>query len=150
MESESPKTGIEWTQSRLPPRDLKKAMLRGFFGRCPNCGKGAMFRAFLKVNDNCPVCNEELHHQRADDAPPYFVMLIVGHVIVPIVLAVELAFHPAYWVHAVLWAPLAIAMTLILLTPVKGVIIAVQWANYMHGFDPRGDAEDQLLKTRKL
>lgn len=139
---------VEWTQEEPPARDLKRAMLRGFFGRCPHCGRGAMFRAFLKVNDHCPNCGEALHHQRADDAPPYFVMLIVGHVIVPVVLAVELAFAPDYWVHAVLWGPLAIAMTLILLTPVKGTIIGLQWANYMHGFDPRGDAEEHLLAKK--
>lgn len=140
----------EWKSEELPPRDLKKAMLRGFFARCPACGRGAMFRAFLKVNDCCPACNEELHHQRADDAPPYFVMLILGHLIVPIVLAVEMAYHPSYWVHAVIWAPITIALALLMLTPVKGTIIGVQWANYMHGFDPRGDAEERLLKTRKL
>ena len=122
-------------------------MLRGFFGRCPKCGRGAMFRAFLKVNDYCPSCGEALHHQRADDAPPYFVMLIVGHLIIPIVLAVEMAFAPPYWVHAVaLGAARRSRSTLLLLTPVKGTIVAVQWANYMHGFDPRGDADEKLLE----
>lgn len=139
---------VEWTQDETPPRDLKRAMLRGFFGRCPKCGEGKMFRAFLKVNDYCPSCGEALHHQRADDFPPYIVMLIVGHVIVPVVLAVEMAFAPAYWIHALLWAPLAIVSTLLLLTPVKGTIVAIQWANYMHGFDPRGDADSLLLNEK--
>ena len=55
--------------------------------KCPACGKGAMFNAYLKVNDRCPACGEELHHHRADDAPPYFTMLIVGHIVVALVLA---------------------------------------------------------------
>ena len=45
-----------------------------------------MFRAFLKVADHCPACGEALHHHRADDAPAYFVILIVGHIVVPLVL----------------------------------------------------------------
>jgi uncharacterized protein (DUF983 family) len=79
-----------------------EAALRGFRGRCPGCGKGKMFRKFLKVNDACPGCGEELHHHRADDFPAYLVIVIVGHILVPIVLAVETEFAPAYWVHALL------------------------------------------------
>ena len=45
-----------------------------------------MFRAYLKVVDACPVCGEDLSHQRADDAPAYMTMLIVGHFVVAGVL----------------------------------------------------------------
>src|ERR1700691_2424462 len=88
--------------SALPPRATWPAMRRGFRGRCPNCGRGKLFRAFLKVADRCPVCGEALYHHRADDAPAYFVILIVGHVMVPLVLATEIAFAPPYWLHAVI------------------------------------------------
>lgn len=134
------------------PRNLVNAMTRGFFCRCPNCGKGAMFRAFLKVADECPACGEPLHHQRADDAPAYFVILIVGHIVVPIALAVEVAFAPSYWMHAALWLPMTIGMALGLLQPVKGVIVAAQWANYMHGFDPQAGADPDAfpLVTNKV
>jgi len=125
----------------LPPRALWPAFKRGFFGRCPNCGQGRMFRAFLKVADSCAVCGEALHHHRADDAPAYFVILIVGHVVVPLVLAVEVAFAPPYWLHAVIWLPLTFALAIGLLAPVKGAIVAWQWAQYMHGFDPYAEAE---------
>ncbi len=125
-----------------PRRAPLPALIRGFCCRCPRCGRGAMFRAFLKVAHACPACGEALHHQRADDAPAYFVIVIVGHVIVPLTLAVEVAFAPPYWVHAVLWLPMVIALTLGLLQPVKGTIVAAQWANSMHGFDPRAAATD--------
>ena len=118
-----------------PAGSAKEAMLRGFFGRCPACGKGKMFRKFLKVNDACPKCGEELHHHRADDFPAYLVIVIVGHILVPIVLAVETEFAPAYWVHAVLWGPAIVGMTLGLLQPVKGAIVAMQWFLGMHGFE---------------
>ncbi len=111
------------------------AVRRGFFGRCPNCGEGKMFRAFLKVADRCPACGEDLHHHRADDFPAYVVIVIVGHILVPLVLVVETQFAPPYWVHMMLWPTSVIALTLGLLQPVKGAIVALQWALGMHGFD---------------
>lgn len=118
-------------------RDTGLSMWRGLLGRCPNCGKGHLFRAYLKVCDSCPVCGEALHHQRADDAPPYFVMMIVGHIIVASVLAVEMAYAPPLWLHAAIWIPLTIILSLVLLPRVKGAIIGLQWAARMHGFAAR-------------
>lgn len=118
-----------------PPHSLKTGLWRGITGRCPNCGEGHMFRAFLKVADRCEVCGEELHHQRADDFPAYLVIVIVGHLVVPLILSVEMAYQPAYWVHAVLWLPLTLALTLALIQPVKGAVIALQWHAGMHGFE---------------
>jgi uncharacterized protein (DUF983 family) len=111
-------------------------MLRGFGLRCPRCGQGAIFRSYLKVNDTCPSCGEELHHHRADDAPPYFTILIVGHVVVGGVLALERTAAPPGWVQAAVWLPLTLILTLLLLSRVKGALIDLQWALYMHGFDP--------------
>ena len=65
-----------------------EAMLRGLRGRCPACNSGRMFRAYLKVSDHCPACGEDFSHQRADDFPAYIVIVIVGHIIVPLVLTV--------------------------------------------------------------
>ena len=94
-----------------------------------------MFRAFLKVADQCPHCGEELHHHRADDFPAYLVIVIVGHILVPIILTVETEIAPAIWVSMTLWPSLALAMTLGLLQPVKGAVVAIQWYGGMHGFE---------------
>jgi uncharacterized protein (DUF983 family) len=127
-------------------RDLATAFKRGIRGRCPNCGEGKMFRAYLKVADKCNVCGEDLHHQQADDAPAYFVILIVGHIVIPIVLAVETAYSPPYWLHAAIFLPLTIALAVLLLQPVKGAIVAWQWAQRMHGFrEP--DALEDIVQT---
>lgn len=117
------------------PRHLGTSLLRGLAGRCPHCGRGRMFRAFLKVADRCDACGEELHHHQADDAPAYFVIFAVGHIVVPMALSVEIAFAPAYWLHAALWLPLTLGLALGLLQPFKGAIVAWQWAHRMHGFD---------------
>jgi uncharacterized protein (DUF983 family) len=131
---------MEWDQepAKRPHRAVWPALLRGFFGRCPHCGKGKMFRAYLKVSEGCPHCGEALYHQRADDAPAYFVILIVGHIVVPLAVTVEMTFGPPYWLHILLWGPLTTGLALGMLPAVKGTIVALQWANYMHGFDPKG------------
>jgi uncharacterized protein (DUF983 family) len=115
-------------------RDIGRSIWRGLLGRCPNCGRGRMFRAYLKVTDSCPACGEALYHHQADDAPPYFTMMIVGHVIVASVLGVEVAWHPAVWLHLVIWLPLTVLFSLWVLPRVKGAIVGLQWANRMHGF----------------
>jgi len=125
----------------LPPRPVWQAMLRGAMFRCPNCGKGALFNGYLAVVDRCAACGEELHHHRADDAPPYFTIVIVGHIIVGLVLSTEVAFAPPLWVHTVLWVPLTIIAALACLRPIKGAIVGLQWALYMHGFDPNAEPE---------
>jgi len=125
-----------------PQRDFAAAMQRGLMGRCPNCGKGRLFRKFLKVADTCPVCGEDLHHHRADDAPAYFVILLVGHIVVPLALFVETEWAPPYWVHWMLWMPLTLALDIGLLPPIKGAIVGWQWAHEMHGFDQRSRAHD--------
>jgi uncharacterized protein (DUF983 family) len=130
------------------PRALWPALPRGLRGRCPNCGRGRIFRAFLKVADHCPVCGEALHHHRADDAPAYFVILIVGHMVVPLALTIELVYRPPYWIQLAFWLPATLALALLLLQPVKGGIVAVQWTYRMHGFDP--DAETDAASEPRL
>lgn len=119
-----------------PLRNVGQAMRRGALGHCPQCGVGHLFNGYLAVADHCEVCGEVFHHHRADDAPPYFTILIVGHIIVGLILSVEVAFAPPLWVHALLWIPLTILMSLALLRPIKGALVGLQWALYMHGFDP--------------
>ncbi|MEZ5900480.1 MAG: DUF983 domain-containing protein [Hyphomicrobiaceae bacterium] len=118
----------------LPDRDVWVALKRGWRQKCPACGTGAMYRSYLKVNDTCPSCGEELYHQRADDAPPYFTMFITGHVIVGGILATEQAFAPPTWVQLAIWLPALVLLSLWLLPRVKGALIGYQWANRMHGF----------------
>ncbi|ORE96615.1 DUF983 domain-containing protein [Acuticoccus yangtzensis] len=120
----------------LPKRALWRAMGRGLLCRCPACGKGSLFAGFLTVADTCSACGEALHHHRADDAPPYITMMIVGHVVVAVMLVYEIAMTPPLWLHAAIFLPLTVVMSLCLMRPVKGALVGLQWANLMHGFDP--------------
>jgi len=106
-------------------RSILLSILRGARLTCPACGKGAMFRRYLNVSDHCPACGEALHHHRADDAPPYFTIVIVGHVIVGLLLAVEMAYRPPLWLHAAIWLPLTVLLALLLLPVIKGTPVGL-------------------------
>lgn len=116
------------------PVSISQALWRGFRGRCPNCGKGHLFSRFLKVADTCEVCAEEFHHHRADDFPAYLVIVVVGHIIVPMVLWVETVYAPPAWLQLAVWLPLTLGMSLGLLQPTKGIVVGLQWFTGMHGF----------------
>lgn len=120
-------------------RPLKPALLRGWRRRCPNCGAGPMLRGYLKVRDTCPVCGEELHHHRADDGPAYLTILIVGHLLAPILLFTYTKWRPEPLVLAVGFTIGTVALSLYLLPRLKGALVALQWANRMHGFSDRAD-----------
>lgn len=122
-------------------RPLWTAMKRGALGRCPHCGEGNLFRAFVKTVDKCDHCSEELHHHRADDLPAYLVVAIVGHIVLGAFMGVEATSTLSTWQHVAIWVPLTILMAIVLLQPVKGAVIGLQWAFYMHGF---GGEEDLI------
>lgn len=126
-----------WTVARdaPPKRDVWQAMARGLRCRCPNCGEGRIFRAFLKVADTCPACGEVLSHHRADDLPAYLVIVVVGHIVVPIALWIETNYAPPVALQLALYLPLTLVASLLLLQPVKGAVVGLQWAFRMHGFD---------------
>jgi uncharacterized protein (DUF983 family) len=122
-----------------PERPLGLAVRRGLAGRCPRCGEGRLFRAYLKVNDACPACGEDFTPQRADDAPAYITILIVGHFVVAGVVAAEDIWPDSpVLIDAFVWAALAVGLSLFVLPKVKGALIGYQWAVRMHGF---GEAE---------
>ena len=95
------------------------AMRRGFAQRCPKCGKGTLFWKYLKVTDECPSCGEALHHHRADDAPAYFTIVVVGHFIVGGIPALHKSLAPPEWVQLAIWMPLTLVSCLWLLPRIK-------------------------------
>ncbi|HEX8662559.1 MAG TPA: DUF983 domain-containing protein [Beijerinckiaceae bacterium] len=123
------------------------AARRGFFGRCPACGEGRLFGRFLKVADACPACGAELHHHRADDLPPYLVILIVAHLVGWGILTAETRFDTPLWLHLALWPALTVVLCLVLLQPVKGAVVGLQYGLRMHGFDAARKKPDPAART---
>ena len=101
------------------------AMWRGACGLCPACGTGHAFAGYLKVVPECAHCHAPLGDLRADDAPPYFTILIVGHLMVPMIFALETMVRPALWVHAAIWLPMCVILSMGLLRPVKGATLGL-------------------------
>ena len=136
METVSSATKV-WTRPAVSAekRDLWTAMKRGFRSRCPRCGQGKLFRAFLKVDDHCSVCGLDFTPHRADDLPAYLVIVIVGHIVVPTALLIETDYSPPVWLQLAIYLPFTLIASLVLLQPVKGAVVGLQWALRMHGFD---------------
>jgi uncharacterized protein (DUF983 family) len=136
METVSTRPAV-WTRETgaTEKRDVWTAMKRGFRSRCPRCGEGKLFRAFLKVDDHCSVCQLDFTPHRADDLPAYLVIVIVGHIVVPLALMIETNYSPPVALQLAIYLPFTFIASLALLQPVKGAVVGVQWALRMHGFD---------------
>ena len=106
---------------------LATALLRGLKRRCPNCGEGALFHAYLKPVDKCSACHEPLGHIRADDGPAWLTILVAGHLIVPLVLLVQPVLDWPDWLALLVWSVISLSLVLLLLPRSKGVFIAAIW-----------------------
>jgi uncharacterized protein (DUF983 family) len=114
---------------------------RGLRGRCPRCGEGKLFSGFLNLRKSCDRCGLDYDFADAGDGPAVFVILIGGALVVFAALITEVAYQPPYWVHAALWLPMILLVTLGPLRPIKGVLIALQ---YHHKAAPgRLDRKDE-------
>jgi uncharacterized protein (DUF983 family) len=127
-------------------RAVWPAVRLGLKGKCPACGQGRIFGKFLKVEPNCSSCGEAFHHHRADDLPPYLVIVIVGHIIGALILLTEVELDLGWpiWLHVFIWPLLTLGLSLALIQPIKGAVINLQWAKRMHGFGELHDEEDVL------
>jgi len=110
------------------------AIRRGLLGRCPACGEGPVFGRWLKVAETCTACSTELHHHRADDLPPYIVIVIVGHIVGYGILATEMGYEVPLWLQAGVWPLITVGLSVLLMQPVKGAVVGLQYALGMHGF----------------
>jgi uncharacterized protein (DUF983 family) len=115
---------------------------RGLRGRCPRCGEGHLFRGFLSLRPVCERCGLDYGFADAGDGPAVFVILIGGGIVVFAALITEVLYQPPYWLHAMLWFPLILIVTLAPLRMFKGLLIALQYHHEAAEgrFDQRGDA----------
>jgi uncharacterized protein (DUF983 family) len=123
---------------KMPERETWPALRLGWRGKCPACGAGPMMQGYLTVRQSCPSCGEALHHQRADDGPAYLTILIVGHLMAPLLMWVFTTFHPEPAVLIAIFSTFTVVTSLYLLPRIKGAMVALQWAKYMHGFGMAG------------
>jgi uncharacterized protein (DUF983 family) len=109
------------------PRSSPSPFAAGLSGRCPRCGKGRLFGGFLGLRPRCESCGLDFSFADSGDGPAVFVMFIAGFIVVGLALMVEFAYQPPFWLHAVLWVPLILVVTLAPLRLLKGLLIALQY-----------------------
>lgn len=122
--------------------NLKPALLRGARRKCPRCGDGQIFRGYLKVAPECNSCQLDFTPQRADDGPAYIVVLVVAH-LVGVMLPLMFLVLDNPWIITGLLSVMTVALSLLMLPPIKGMFVSLQWVKAMYGFadTPRRDAD---------
>jgi uncharacterized protein (DUF983 family) len=139
-----PMAPVRWQPDRspqlpswnLPP--MGTAIGRGILGRCPSCGQSHLFNGYLRVVPECSNCHAPLGLARADDAPPYFTILLVGHIVVPLILITQREANPPSWLLSVIFLPLTAILALGLLRPVKGGTVGLMLRLNMLKSEPDG------------
>ncbi len=136
----SPIGEIAGSSTREPPR-LLRAMRRGAAGKCPNCGRGRLFKSWLGVAPQCDHCLAPLGQIRADDAPPYFTVFIVAHLVIGAQLVLERMVLLSVGTEMVIFVPGTLALTLVLIRPVKGATVGLMMKlGFMKPPDEQTDA----------
>ncbi|UZE52142.1 DUF983 domain-containing protein [Rhodopseudomonas sp. P2A-2r] len=100
--------------------------LAGLLCRCPRCGKGRLFSGYLTLKPQCDVCGLDFSFADSGDGPAIFVIMIAGAIVVGAALVTEVKYQPPYWLHAALWVPMILALTLWPLRVLKSLLIALQ------------------------
>lgn len=139
MTNSRPTEVVQYGQPDESERPLGRSIMRGMLCKCPACGIGGLFRGFLKPVDRCPACGAEMFHQRADDLPPYIVILVLGHVVVGGYMLTDMVYPLPLWASLAIWAPVTVLTALLSIQPIKGGVIGLQWALKMHGFGGHSD-----------
>ncbi|MDI7861425.1 DUF983 domain-containing protein [Rhizobiaceae bacterium n13] len=107
-----------------PPLDPIKTGLKGC---CPRCGQSKLFDGLLKLKPRCASCGLDYAFADAGDGPAVFVILIIGFLVVGLALWAEVNYSPPVWLHILMWGPLTVILSLVLLRGLKGVLIALQY-----------------------
>lgn len=115
------------TRAPAAEGSLSRTLCRGLRGRCPRCGRGSLFDGFLTLRGSCPVCGLGLTGHDAGDGPAVFVIFILSFGVVGLAGVVEYLYSPPLWLHVVIWTPVITGLGLLLLRPLKGLTVAIQY-----------------------
>ncbi len=147
---------VRWTPDRrptpaagLPLPTLPRALWRGACSRCPACGQGRLFASWLRVASVCEMCAAPLGLINADDAPPYFTVFIVAHVVIGALVALDRVVVLSVGTEMLIFLPATLALVLVLIRPVKGATVGLMMKlGLMRAPDPAG-LEAAIAITRR-
>ena len=86
-----------------------------------------MLTGFLTLRPRCEHCGLDYSFADSGDGPAVFIILFAGFIVVAAALVTEIVYQPPFWLHAVLWLPLILAVTILPLRPMKGLMVALQF-----------------------
>jgi uncharacterized protein (DUF983 family) len=122
-------TNLRYTNQRPVARSIR----RGLLGRCPCCGQGRLFGAYLKPARDCPQCGEAYGDMRTDDAAPWLTILVVGHIVGPLIVIAERNYQPSIEAMIGIFIPMTLFLTLWMLPHAKGALLGLMWALRLRG-----------------
>jgi uncharacterized protein (DUF983 family) len=108
---------------------LRWILRAGWDGLCPRCGKGPMFKSWLKINESCPACGLSYRFAAPDDGPAFFSLCIIAFPLIFVVVWLQVAYEPPVWVHLLTSVPVMVIGCLLPLRPIKGWLVASQYVN---------------------
>jgi len=109
------------------PNQSPSPLVAGLTCRCPRCGKGMLFEGFLRLRPRCDQCGLDFSSMESGDGPAVFIILLAGFTVVFAALVTEIVYQPPFWLHAMLWLPLILVVTLLPLRPMKSLMVALQY-----------------------
>ena len=109
------------------------AIRAGLLCRCPNCAEGPLFQGFLKIVDRCEACGFDFTRLNTGDGAAIFIMQIAGGIVVFTALYFQIAYEPPIWLMLLIALPMSLLLSLGLMRPGKGLMIALQMRNKMDG-----------------
>jgi uncharacterized protein (DUF983 family) len=111
--------------------------LAGLRCRCPRCGEGALFQGLLTVRSACARCALDLSGHEQGDGPAVFGIFALGIILMGLAIWVEFRFEPPLWVHILLWIPVGLGLTVLILRVLKATLVALQFRHRRDDFDAR-------------
>ena len=95
--------------------------------RCPECGKGGVFEGYLRIRDACAVCGADFKAADAGDGPAVFVILIVGAIVAPLLIILQVGLDLPDGLALGITLVTAVVLCLAFLPLFKATLFALQW-----------------------
>lgn len=95
-------------------------------GKCPVCGKGKLYKSYLKIADSCDQCGTNFRAATTGDGPVVFVILIAGFIACAGLFYSFIALDWPVIRLLIVWPTVAVIVSLILMPVLKGLMVASQ------------------------
>jgi len=131
---------MQLTPPRAPPESGRGVLETALAGLCPRCGSRTLFQRLATFAPNCRACGLDFSAFNVGDGPAAFLILILGGLIVALAVVLELAASPPFWVHVLLWVPLATLAVILSLRAAKAALLALEYRHRAREAQLRHDA----------